>query len=298
MMNYGRFILGLLSVLFTVCISAQAVNKGQSEESRTKTLWVVDGVALNDSVFDYTINRMRSDSAAILACSVLSWVYPDGIKRITVIDSINATKSGFLNCNGVVEITTTIREPLIIVINGYLYKSNEKATAEEILGGYNSIQHIVRNEFRGLDECGIRECSVSRQMNIGCHPIKYPLVLITTELPYYRSDIFEGKYLGKRGRQSYELILNSDSTYVLTQKSLHKKSVAKEVVISGIWEISKGDIILYSSQEPETTPHSQTSKPEAVRLMINSAKTLTLQKNTWLNKKSITLNRATDFSDP
>ena len=66
-MKCGRFIIGLLLGLFVFCLSAQSVNKEQKQESKIKTLWVVDGVALNDSVFDYTLEQMQSDSAPLLA---------------------------------------------------------------------------------------------------------------------------------------------------------------------------------------------------------------------------------------
>lgn len=53
-MERGRFIIGILLGFFVFYLSAQSVNKGRLKVDKIKTLWVVDGVALNDSAFDYT----------------------------------------------------------------------------------------------------------------------------------------------------------------------------------------------------------------------------------------------------
>lgn len=71
-MKRGRLIIGLLLGFFVFCLSAQSVNNNLTHEGKIKTLWVVDGVALNDSVFDYTLEQMQSDSATLLASRVLS----------------------------------------------------------------------------------------------------------------------------------------------------------------------------------------------------------------------------------
>lgn len=296
-MKHVIFIIGLLLSLFAFCLSAQSMNKEQTQVPQIKTLWVVDNVALNDSVLDYTLEQMRSDSAAVLASRALSWVYQSDIESISVIDSVSAAEDGFVNCNGVVKIATKFHEPLLVVINGYLYKSNGKASAGEILGGYDRIQHIVHNEFRGLKECGIKESKVLKQAYIGFHQQKYPLVVITTELPYYRADILEGKYFGKRGRQSYELTLSADSTYVFSNKIIRKNIIVQELNSHGTWYISHDDIILNSSQDPAIALQGLTESLKNVRLKINSTKTLTLPKGVWNNKKSITLKRQYNESD-
>lgn len=296
-MKHGIFIIGLLLSLFAFCLSAQSMNKEQTQVPRIKTLWVVDNVALNDSVLDYTLEQMRSDSAAVLASRALSWVYQSDIGSISVIDSVSAAEYGFVNCNGVVKIATKFHEPLLVVINGYLYKSKEKASAGEILGGYDRIQHIVHNEFPGLKECGIKESNVLKQAYIGFHPQQYPLVVITTELPYYRADILEGKYFGKRGRQSYELTLNADSTYMFSYNITHKKAIVQKISCHGTWDISRDNIILNSRQDTAIALQELTESLKNVRLKINSAKTLTLPKDVWNNKKSITLKRQYNESD-
>lgn len=296
-MKHVIFIIGLLLSLFAFCLSAQSMNKEQTQVPQIKTLWVVDNVALNDSVLDYTLEQMRSDSAPVLASRALSWVYQSDIESISVIDSVSAAEYGFVNCNGVVKIATKLREPLLVVINGYLYKSNGKASAGEILGGYDRIQHIVHNEFRGLKECGIKESKVLRQGYIGFHQQKYPLVVITTELPYYRADILEGKYFGKRGRQSYELTLSADSTYVFSNKIIRKNTIVQELNSHGTWYISHDNIILDSNQDSTAFHQKLIVSPKILRLKINSAKTLTLPKGVWNNKNSITLKRQYNESD-
>lgn len=290
-MKRERFIIGLLLCLFAFCLSAQPVNKEQAQMPRIKALWVVDNVALKDSIFDYSFGQMRSDSAAVLVSRALSWVYQVDIESISVIDSVSAAEDGFVNCNGVVKIATKFREPLLFIINGYLYKSKEKASAGEVLGGYDRIQHIVQNEFRGLKECGIKESKVLRQIYIGAHPQRYPLVIITTDVPYHRADIFEGKYFGKRGRQSYELTLNADSTYVFSNNIIHKKTIIQKISDCDTWDISHGDIILNSSLMPNAEPQGQPASSGCARLKINSAKALTLPSGALNNKKSIILKR-------
>lgn len=296
-MKHVIFIIGLLLSLFAFCLSAQSMNKEQTQVPQIKTLWVVDNVALNDSVLDYTLEQMRSDSAAVLASRALSWVYQSDIESISVIDSVSAAEDGFVNCNGVVIIATKLHEPLLVVINGCLYESKGKASAGEILGGYDRIQHIVHNEFRGLKECGIKESKVLKQAYIGFHQQKYPLVVITTELPYYRADILEGKYFGKRGRQYYELTLSADSTYVFSNKIIRKNTIVQELNSHGTWYISHDNIILDSNQDSTAFHQKLIVSPKILRLKINSAKTLTLPKCVWNNKKSITLKRQYNESD-
>lgn len=90
---------------------------------------------MNDSVFDYTLEQMQSDSASLLASSVLSWVYPHDIASISVTDSICAAEQGFVNCNGVVNIATTFREQIRFIINGLPTKAKEKFLPERFWEG-------------------------------------------------------------------------------------------------------------------------------------------------------------------
>lgn len=296
-MKRGIFIIGVLLGFFVVCLSAQSVDKEQSQGSRVKTLWVVDGVALNDSVFDYTLEQMRSDSAALLASRALSWVYPSNIVSISVTDSVSAAEYGFVNCNGVVKIATTFREPILFVIDGLPAKTKERVSAGEILGGPDYIQHIVKNEFGDLADYGIKDFVVLQQLTIGCHPQRIPLVVVTTELPYYRTEHLAGRYAGKQGRQSYELRLRADSTYVFSRTDSHKNAIPPEVSSYGTWSISKGEIILDSSQDPGILLQGCTVWPDGWRVKIKNVKTLTLPKDTWNNKKAVNLKRQHEETD-
>ena len=210
-MKTSRIITGLILGIFAVCLCAQT----PPDRTEKQILWVVDGVALKDSVFDYTLDQMRSDSAAVLASRVLSWVYPDDVKDISVQNSSEALEYGFPNSNGVINITTTYREPLLFIINGILNKSKGKVSAGEILGGYDYIQHIIKNEFADIMDYGVKECVLLKEVKIGCHWPRTPFVVVITETPYYRNDNLVGRYSGKRGKQVYELMLNADSTYKL-----------------------------------------------------------------------------------
>lgn len=296
-MKCGRFIIGLLLGLFVFCIYAQPVNKEQKQEGKIKTLWIVDGVALNDSVFDYTLEQMQSDSAPLLASRVLSWVYPNDIASISVTDSVSAAQYGFVNCNGVVKIATTFREPIMFIINGLLAKTKKKVSAGEILGGYNYIQHIVKNEFGDLAEYGINDFVILEQLPIGCHPQRIPYVVVTTELPYYRTEHLIGRYTGKQGRLSYELKLNSDSSYVFSKTDTHKKSIIPEIRNYGEWSISSGKISLISSQDPIILLQGCTVSLDTLRLEIKTDRALALPKDSWNNKKSVTLKRLHNGTD-
>lgn len=296
-MKHGRFIIGLLLGIFVFCLSAQSVNNERMQESKIKTLWIVDGVALNDSVFDYTLEQMQSDSAPLLASCVLSWVYPNDIASISVTDSVSAAEYGFVNCNGVVKIATTFREPILFIINGLLTKTKEKVSAGEILGGYNYIQHIVKNEFGDLAKYGIKDFVILEQLRIGCHPQRIPYVVVTTELPYYRTEHLIGRYTGKQGRLSYELKLNSDSSYVFSKTDTHKKSIIPEIRNYGEWSISSGKISLISSQDPIILLQGCTVSLDTLRLEIKTDRALALPKGSWNNKKSVTLKRLHNGTD-
>ncbi len=284
-------IVGLILGFFAACLCAQTLSKECSHKNKEKSLWIVDGVALNDSVFDYTLDQMRSDSAAVLASRVLSWIYPNDIENILAVDSIEASEYGFARCNGVVKITTTLRKSLLIIINGIPYKSKEKVSAGEILGSFDWIQQIVKNEFADLEEYGIKDIKILKDIPIGCRPQRTPWVVVTTELPYYCIGNLIGEYTGKRDRQSYELTLNADSTYVFSKKYIHKKAFVQEICNYGTWIISQSDIILVSSQDPAILLQSHTVSLDTVCLKINTTRTLTLPKSIWKNKKSVTLKR-------
>lgn len=290
-MKRVKFIIGVLLGFFVFYLSAQSVNKGRLQEGKIKTLWVVDEVALNDSVFDYTLEQMRSDSAAELASRVLSWVYPNDIVSISVIDSVSAAEHGFVNCNGVVKIATTFREPILVIINGLPTKTTANVSAGEILGGYDFIQYIVKNEFGDLADYGITDFVILKQLLIGWHNNRIPYVVVTTELPYYRTEHLIGRYTGKQGRLSYELKLNSDSSYVFSKTDTHKKAITPEIRSYGKWGISSGKISLISSQNPIILLQGCTVPLDTVRLEIKTDRALTLPKGSWYNKKSVTLKR-------
>lgn len=286
-MKTSRIITGLILGIFAVCLCAQT----PPDRTEKQILWVVDGVALKDSVFDYTLDQMRSDSAAVLASRVLSWVYPGDVKDISVQNSSGALEYGFPNSNGVINITTTYREPLLFIINGILNKSKGKVSAGEILGGYDYIQHIIKNEFADIIDYGVKECVLLKEVKIGCHWPRTPFVVVITETPYYRNDNLVGRYTGKQGKQVYELTLNADSTYKLSKRNIHKKTITPEISNHGTWNISKGVITLVSSQDPAILLQGNTVSLDTARLKIKTERILTLPKGFWNNTKSVTLRR-------
>lgn len=293
-MKVSRIITGLILGIFAVCLCAQTPGNECPDRKEKQILWVVDGVALKDSVFDYTLDQMRSDSAAVLASRVLSWVYTNDITGISVQDSTEASEYCFQNCNGVINITTTFREPLLVIINGILNKSKGKVSAGEILGGYTYIQPIIKNEFADIMDYGVKECVLLKEVKIGCHWLRTPCVVVMTEIPYYRTDNLVGTYTGKRGKQFYELMLNADSTYKLSKRNIHKKAITPEIGNYGTWDISKGVITLVSSQNPANLLQGNTVSLDTARLKIKTERILTLPKGIWDNRKSLILKRQPD----
>lgn len=296
-MKASRIFVGFVLGLFATYLYAYTPDKEFLKKNEEKILWVVDGVALNDSVFGYTLAQLRSDSAAVLASRVLSWVYPNDIASISVIDSVSAAEYGFVNCNGVVKIATTFREPLSVIINGIPNKSKEKVSAGEILGNYNYIQHIIKNEFDDLEDYGINDCVILKEIKVGFHWLRTPCVVVTTEVPYYRADNLVGKYTGKQGRQFYELKLNVDSTYQFSKRNIHKKATHPGINNYGTWSISKGEIILVPSHDPTILRQGYTASFDTAHLKIKTVRNLTLPKGIWNNKKPLTLQRQYEETD-
>jgi len=252
---------------------------------------VVDGVALHDSIFTYSVDRMRSDSATVYAAQSLSYVYPSDIESVCVMDSVEAADYGFVNCSGVVKIQTSFREPLLIVVNGIPYKSHVKMTAGEMLGGVDCISRILVSEIPDLQDYDVKSVDIIKDLSITCHKQRTPFVVITTGLPYYRVDDLAGDYFVKHGKQSYTLHLNNDSTYVFTQKRLDKRAIVPEIRNAGTWSISKGQIVLKSGNNSEDLLSSGYMTLDGVVLDIKTREKLTMPKQAWYNRKNITLKR-------
>lgn len=296
-MKASRIFVGFMLGFFATYLYAYTPDKEFLKKNDEKILWVVDGMALNDSVFGYTLAQLRSDSVAVLASRVLSWVYPNDIASISVIDSVSAAEYGFVNCNGVVKIATTFREPLLVVINGIPNKSKEKVSAGEILGNYNYIQHIIKIEFDDLEDYGIKDCVILKEIKVGCHWLRTPCVVVTTEVPYYRTDNLVGWYTGKQSGQFYELKLNVDSTYQFSKRNINKKATSPEINDYGTWSISKGEIILVPSHDPTILRQGYSASFDTAHLKIKTVRNLTLPKGIWNNKKPLTLQRQYEETD-
>ncbi len=274
-----------------LCAAAIPTRTAESNDMSRKILWVVDGVALHDSIFTYSIDRMRSDSAMVYAVQSLSYVYPSDIESICVMDSIEAVDYGFVNCNGVVKIQTSFREPLLIVVNGIPYKSHVKMTAGEMLGGVDCISRILVSEIPDLQDYDVKSVDIIKDLSVTCHKQRTPFVVITTGLPYYRVDDLAGVYFAKHGKQSYTLRLNNDSTYVFTQRILDKRAIAPKIRNSGTWSISKSRIVLKSGNEIDDLLASGYMDLTGMTLAIKSRDNLTMPKQAWYNHKPLTLKR-------
>ena len=292
-MKHSRFGIGLIFLIFTLCLTARAF----TGERSAKPLWIVDSVELNDSVFGYTLDQMKSDSAAVLAARALEIIYPAEIDSITVIDSVKASDYGFADCNGVVKIYTSYRQHLRTIINGIPYESTEMVSAGDIMRGYDYIARIIDRDFPDLKEYGIKEVKIIKILRIPgivCGSPRGGWVFVMTEQPYYRAEKLVGDYAGKRGKQIYGLKLCADSTYRFSRKDTHKKAVVREMCDSGTWSISKGNIALVSGNNPGTILSDCTGISDTVNIQINSLVKLYLPKNAWGNKKPVKLEKHRD----
>ncbi|MBD5277515.1 MAG: hypothetical protein HDS30_07695 [Bacteroides sp.] len=288
-----KIVLWLVMVTTSILLCAAAIptsTSGSNDVSR-KILWVVDGVALHDSIFTYSIDRMRSDSATVYAAQSLSYVYPSDIESVCVMDSAEAADYGFVNCSGVVKIQTSFREPLSLVVNGILYKSRIKMTAGEMLGTPDCIGRILMSEIPDLQDYDVKSVDIIKDLGVTCHKQRTPFVVITTGLPYYRVDDLAGDYFAKHGKQNYTLHLNNDSTYVFMQNRLDKIVIVPEIRNAGTWSISKGRIFLRSGNNPEDLLSSGYMTLDGVVLNIKTRDKLTMPKQAWHNRKNLALKR-------
>ncbi|MDE5629832.1 MAG: copper resistance protein NlpE [Muribaculaceae bacterium] len=274
-----------------LCASAIPTRTAECNDMSRKILWVVDGVALHDSIFTYSIDRMRSDSAMFYAAQSLSYVYPSDIESICVMDSIEAVDYGFVNCSGVVKIQTSFRESLLIVVNGIPYKSRIKMTAGEMLGTLDCISQFLVSEIPDLQDYDVKSVDIIKDLGVTCHKQRTPFVVITTGLRYYRVDDLAGVYFAKHGKQNYTLHLNNDSTYVFTQRRLDKRAIAPEIRNAGTWSISKGRIVLKSGNNSEDLLSSGYMTLDGVVLDVKNRDKLTMPKQAWHNRKNLTLKR-------
>ena len=291
-----RYKIALWMVLVTAssimfCAAISPTRNIESNDMSCKILWVVDGVALHDSIFTYSIDRMRSDSAAVYVAQSLSYVYPSDIESICVMDSVEAADYGFVNCSGIVRIQTSFREPLLLVVNDTPYKSRIKMTAGEMLGKLDCIGRILVSEIPDLQDYDLKSVDIIKELGVTCHKQRTPFVVITTGLPYYRVDDLAGVYFAKHGKQSYTLHLNNDSTYVFTQRILDKRAIAPKIRNSGTWSISKGRIVLKSGNNTVDLLSYGYMTLKGMVLDIKNRDKLTMPKQAWYSRKPLTLKR-------
>lgn len=283
--------MALVATSIMFCAAITPTRNADSDDMSRKILWVVDGVALHDSIFTYSIDRMRSDSATVYVAQSLSYVYPSDIESVCVMDSVEAADYGFVNCSGVVKIQTSFREPLLIVVNGTPYKSRIKMTAGEMLGTLDCIGRILVSEIPDLQDYDLKSVDIIKELGVTCHKQRTPFVVITTGLPYYKVDDLAGVYFAKHGKKSYTLHLNSDSTYVFTQRILDKRAIAPKIRNSRTWSISKGRIVLKSGNNTVNLLSSGYMTLEGMVLDIKNRDKLTMPKQAWYNRKPLTLKR-------
>lgn len=278
-------------IRITLCaiISLLAINVCAQEAKQTiqqeRLLWIVDGVALRDSTFHYTLGQMQSDSATILAQYALNWLHhlPDIKVSSIATDSI----PGY---DGIVQVETNCLTDFLLVINGYPYPSPGKATVGEMLGGEDYIKPIIYDKYPDIESFVIENLCVLKypfsNSALCCHPSN-PVVLMTTQKPYYGVGALAKTYVGKQRQWQYELSLNNDGTYII---HLNKTANA-DIYSTGTWTVANNQINLTPNQQPAPTqqptpPHSgKFVESSPTTLQIISHKKIKAPANAWNNPK-------------
>ena len=150
-----------------------------AKDVQKSLLWIVDGYALRDSILQYSIPEMQSDSAAMLVERSLSYVSASDIKSISCIDDTLQT----------VKITTNKQIQIYVVLNGEEYKSDLTVSVGKILAEDDWIQEIITTDFPYIDECGIEKAFALREdsKQLFCYPPKGVVLIITTLKPYNKA---------------------------------------------------------------------------------------------------------------
>lgn len=178
MKGYLRYKICLCMVwmLFAFMPMASFGELPPAKDIQTSLLWIVDGCVLRDSIFNYSIPEMQSDSAAMLVERSLSYVSASDIKSISCIDDTLQT----------VKITTDKQIPIYVVLNGEEYKSDLTVSVGKILAEDDWIQEIITTDFPYIDECGIEKAFALREDSKQqfCYPPKGVVLIITTRKPY------------------------------------------------------------------------------------------------------------------
>lgn len=168
--------LWMVWVLFAFMPMVSFGEQPPTKDIQTSLLWIVDGYALRDSIFQYSILEMQSDSAAMLVERSLSYVSASDIKTISCIDDTVQT----------VNITTDKKIPIFIVLNGEEYKSDLTVAVGKILAEDDWIQEVITTDFPYIDECGIEKAFALREdsKQLFCYPPKGVVLIISTRKPY------------------------------------------------------------------------------------------------------------------
>lgn len=174
-----KIYLRMVSVLFAFMPMASFGKQPPAKDIPKPPLWIVDGYALRDSVFHYSIPEMLSDSAVMLVGRALSYVSASDIKSISCIDDTEQT----------INITTDKNLPIFVVLDGEKYKSDLTVPIGKVLTEYDWIQEIIKADFPYLYEYGIERAFALREESKQqfCYPPKGVVLIITTNKPYNKT---------------------------------------------------------------------------------------------------------------
>lgn len=237
-------------ILATFCFPPVYIQSVKHIGRDNKLLWIVDGVEVKDSVADYSIDELSSDSGAVITALYLKIIHRlSDLKSITLYDSLEAAKRGYADCKGVVNVETNIKNRIIFIVNGLVHQSTEVLNGGMLLDTAN-VTKIIDIELSNLEKYHITDVKIigpEELPKFSGERYTLPIVTVTTELPCYTEENLAGIFEGRKNRKRYNLQLNQDSTYTLS----HNKS---NFCISGRWTIDMDKICLTSDADNVSYP--------------------------------------------
>lgn len=281
------------SVACLMAMAAGVAARPADGSPRGGLLWIVDSVALEDSVFCFSPAQMRSDSAAVVAAGALNRVFAADIDTIMVADSGEAAACGYPDRDGIVRIETKVREPILIFGSYGVHKSLERVSAGSMLGDSDWARKLVLRELPDIEEYGIRKISIVERPHIGCQFSRSPIIIVETEQRYYSADNFIGTYTAEKGKNTYTLDLKADSSFVFTHTIRQKKTNTTAAEVGGTWRKMRDTIELSASADASGSPTLLTPTNNIISIKFSNYYKLTLPPDSFANKKAITLTRPT-----
>ena len=263
----------LIIVTIMLCLPEAYQAYGKQTDVGNKLLWVVDGIELKDSLFNCSIEDLRSVDCGVIVATTLKCIHRlTDIESVTILDSLEAVRSGYKDYEGMVVVKTNIKKSIIFIVNGLIHPSDETLSGGELFDQKNIIRVIDCGLYE-LEKYSIKDFKIiePKDLPFASAADILPLVVVTTELPFFDYKNLAGDYTGKKGRNRCTLQLNQDSTFVISYTKPRSDS-------AGRWSIDMDSVVLIPDEGKDAISD---------KLLIKSLKELVLTSG----KKSLKLKR-------